>query len=103
MPLGVGGSSRITNEYAATSGIPLPNQLQAGRYMLEALDNDVLQQVAQARFDGALVTRLDLDEVRQRAHLVDLAVGAHQHHARGVGEARTVRVDFLERLQSPIH
>ena len=39
-------------------------------------------------FDRALVARLDVDEVGQRAHLADLAVGVDQHHARARRRSR---------------
>ena len=63
----------------------------------------VLEQVAQARFDGALVLRLHLEEVGEGAHLADLAVGVDQDHARGIGEAGAVRVDLFERVQARGH
>ena len=65
--------------------------------MFEAFNQDVLQQVAEARLDGPLVARLDLDEVRQRAHLADLAVGVDEHHARRIGKSGAMRVDLFER------
>ena len=64
--------------------------------MLEPLHEHVLQQIAETRLDGALVLRLGLDEVRDRAHLPDPAVGVDEHHARRVGEAAAMGVDFLE-------
>jgi hypothetical protein len=68
--------------------------------VFDALDQHVLQQVAEAGFDGTLVARLDLEEVGQRAHLSDAAVGVDQHHAGGVGEPGAVVVEFLERPQA---
>ena len=94
---------RAADHETASAGIFLANQLQAGRHVLEPLDQHVLQQVAEARLDRALVLRLDLDEVRQRAHLPDLAVGVDEHHARRIGKAAAMRVDFLERVQARGH
>ena len=50
--------------------------------LIVALDDHVLQQVAEARLDGALVAAVDLDVVGDGAELPHLAVGLHQHHAR---------------------
>ena len=56
------------------------------------LDQHVLQQLAEARLDGALVARLDLDEVGERAHLPDAAVGVARapcgRHRRSRRDAR---------------
>ena len=87
----------------ATAGIFLPDQLQPGRDVFEPLDEDVLQQVAETRLDGALVPRLDFDEVRHRAHLPDLAVGVDEHHPRRIRETASMRIDFFERVQARGH
>ena len=66
--------------------------------MLRPLDDDVLEQIAEAGLDGALVAGLDLEVVGDRALLVDLAVGLHEHGARRVAVAGARRVELLERL-----
>jgi hypothetical protein len=71
--------------------------------MFEPLDQDVLQQIAETRFDRALVARLDFDEVGERPHLADAAVGVDEHHARGIGKPAAMRLDFLERVEARRH
>jgi hypothetical protein len=46
------------------------------------VDDDVLQQIAEARFDRALVAAVDLEVVGDRSLLADLAVGLREDHAR---------------------
>ena len=100
---GLRAVGRFPDDESAAAGVFLADQFQAGRDVLEPLDEHVLQQVAETRLDGALVPRLDLDEVRHRAHLPDPAVGVDEHHARRIGEAAAMRVDFLERVQARGH
>ena len=71
--------------------------------MFEPFNQDVLQEIAEARLNGPLVARLDLDEVRQRAHLPDPAVGIDEHHARRVRKSGAMRVDLFERPEPPRH
>ena len=55
---------RPSNNEPATAGIFLTDQFQSGRDVFEPLDEHVLQQIAEAGFDRALILRLDFDEVR---------------------------------------
>ena len=96
----VSGIAGPSDDEAAPAGIFLANQLQPGRHVIESLDQHVLQQIAQAGLDGALVARLDLDEVCQRTHLTDATVGADQHEPCGVGETRAMRIDLFQRTQA---
>ena len=75
----------------------LTDERQPGGRLVVALDNDVLQQVAQAGLDGSLVPAVDFEEVRHRALLPDMAVGLHEHHARGVAELTAARHQFFHR------
>ena len=92
-----------SHDETAAAGVFLANQLQSGRHVFEALDQHVLKQVAHARFDRALVLGLDLDEVGERAHLADLAVGVDQDQACRIGEPGAMRVDLFQRVQARGH
>ena len=91
----------LSDDKAGAAGILLSNQLESGRHVFEAFNQDVLQQLAEARFDCPLVARLDFDEIRQRAHLPDPAVGIYEHHARRVRKSGAMRVDLFERPEPP--
>ena len=45
----------IDHDEAAAAGIVLANERKAGGRLIVAFDDDVLEEVAEARFDGALV------------------------------------------------
>ena len=87
----------LDDDEAAASGILLPHERQAGRRLIVAFDDHVLEQIAQARLDRALVATVDLEIVRNRALLPDMAVGLHEHHPCGITEVRTAGGQFLER------
>ena len=54
----LGRIARFANNKAGASGIFLPNQLESGRHMFEPFNQDVLQEIAEARLNGPLVARL---------------------------------------------
>ena len=62
----------------AAACLRLANHLEAGRRVLRELDDDVLEQIAEAGFDGALVAGVDLEIVGDGALLIDLAVGLRE-------------------------
>ena len=64
-----------------------------------AFDDHVLQQIAEARFDRALVPAVDFEIVRNRALLADMAIGLHQHHPRGVAELGAAGGQLFERRE----
>ena len=66
----------------------LPHEREAGRRLIVALDDDVLEQIAEAGLDRALVTAVDLEIVGDGTLLPDVAVGVHEDHAGGVAELR---------------
>ena len=64
--------------------------------MLGPLDDDVLEQVGEARLDGALVTSLDLEVIRDGALLPDAAVRLDEQRAGGIAETGSRRIELLE-------
>ena len=100
-----GGSAtvRAADNESTTARVFLADQLQAGRHVFEPFDQHVLQQIAEGRFHRAFIARLDVDEIRQRAHLADLAVGVDEHHPRRVGKAAAMRLNLFERTQPRRH
>ena len=81
------GGARFQHDEAASADVFLANQIQAGLRLLVGRDHDVLEQIAETRFDRALVFRLDIEIVGDRALLADMAVGLREHHARRLGVA----------------
>ena len=66
---------RRRDEEAAAPGVRVADQPEAGGRMLRPLHDHVLEEIAEARLDGALVARLDLEVVRNRSLLIHGAVG----------------------------
>ena len=81
-----------TNQESAAAGALLAHQLEAGGRVLGPLDDDVLEQIAEAGFDRALVPGLDLEVIGDRALLADLAVGLREHGARARRRTRRGRL-----------
>jgi hypothetical protein len=75
----------------------LANDREAGRGLVVALDDDVLEQIAEARLDRALVATVHVEVVGDRALLANVAVRLHEHHARRITELRAAGGQFLER------
>src|SRR5439155_6945424 len=88
---------RRRDEEAAAPGVRVADQPEAGGRMLRPLHDHVLEEIAEARLDGALVARLDLEVVRNRPLLIHGAVGLDEDGARGVAVAGARRVELLER------
>src|SRR6185312_3218348 len=59
----------------------------------------VLKQIAQARFDGALVAALDVQVIGNRPLLADLTIRLREDRARRVAVPRAGRLELLERFQ----
>ena len=78
---------RLEHDEAAAADVFLANQIEPGLRLLVRRHDDVLEQIAEAGFDGALVLRLDFEIIGDRALLTDVPVGLRQHHAGGVGIA----------------
>src|SRR4029079_4235882 len=95
-----GGGSR--NEEPASAGTGLPNDVKPGRRKFWALDNHVLQKVAQVRFDGQFVASVDFQIVGNRPLLVDLSVGLRENGAWRIAKASPCRLQFLERRQASL-
>ena len=91
--------ARFDNDEAAASGVLLPDERQPRGRLIVPLDDDVLQQIAQARLDRALVAAVDLEIVGDRALLPDAAVGLHQHHPGRITEVRPAGGQLLERRE----
>ena len=64
--------SRIYNDKATAPGVVLTNEREAGGRLIVALDDDVLEQVAKAGFDGAFVAAIDVNIVGDSALLADV-------------------------------
>ena len=79
------------DQEAAPAGAGFANDLEPGGRVLRALDDDVLQQIAEVGLDRALVAGFDLEIVGNRALLVDLAVGLRQNGARRVADTTRAR------------
>ena len=60
---------------AASTGVRLANDPESSGRVLGMLDDHMLQQIAEAGLDGALVAGFDFEVVGNRALLIDLAVG----------------------------
>ena len=70
--------------------------------MLRPLHDHVLEEIAEARLDGALVARLDLEVVRDGTLLIDRAVGLREHRARRVPEGGARGLELFERLEARV-
>ena len=77
----------------------LPHEREARGGVAVVLDDDMLQEIAEAGFCGALVAALDLEIIGNGTLLVDLAVGPHQNHPSRVTESRAARLELFERRQ----
>ena len=98
----VGGCvSRIFEDDETTAaGISFGQPRECRRDVVETIDEDVLEEVAGERLDGALVRALDDQVISERAPLADAARGIGQEQPRGVAERRAARLDLLERAQA---
>ena len=65
-------------------------------------DDDVLKQVAETRFHGALVSAVDFEEVCNRALLTDMSIGLHEHHASRIAEVGAARRELFERCEAAL-
>ena len=91
--------ARIDDHEAAAAGVVLANERQPGRRLVVPLDDDVLQQIAEAGLDRALVAAVDVEIVGHGALLPDVSVGLHEHHPRRVAEVAAAGRQLLERRQ----
>src|SRR5581483_1170697 len=87
------------DQEAAPAGAGFLHDLESGFGVGMLFDNDVLQEIAEAGFDGAFVARLDVEIVGDRALLIDGAVRLREHGAWGIAVAGARRLEFFERLQ----
>ena len=87
------------NEKPTAPGAALADELEAGHRLLRPFDDDVLQDPAQASFDGAFVPLVDVEIVGDRAHLSDGAVGFDKHRPRRIAVPGARRFQLLERRQ----
>src|SRR5687767_14043565 len=92
--------SRVDHDEAAAPGILLTNEREAACRLVVTLDDDVLEEVAEACFDRALVAAVDVEIIRDGALLTHLAVGLHQHHPGGVAELTAGGVELDQRRQA---
>src|SRR6185503_9808163 len=88
---------RIDDDESAPPRVVLAHQRQAGGGLLVPLDDDVLEQLAEARLHRALVAPVDVEVVGDGALLPDVAVGLHEHHARRVAELAARGDQLFER------
>ena len=65
-----------------------------------ALDDDVLEQIAEAGFHGTLVSAVHFEVVGHGALLAHVAVGMNEHHAGGIAELRAARRQLSERREA---
>ncbi len=83
-----------------SAGVVGAREAQAGRRMGVRGNDDVLEQVAKARFDRPLEAGLDLEIVGHRTEMGDLRRGLCEDEAGRVAVFGTRRRKFLERLQT---
>ena len=89
----------IDHDEPAASCVVLANERQARGRLIVPFNDDVLEELAETRFDGSLVSAVDLEIIGHRALLPDVAVGLHQHHPGGVAELPARGDKLFERGQ----
>ena len=87
------------DEEPAAAGVVLAHQREAARRFVVVRNEDVLQQVAEVRLDGALVPALDLEVVGERPELADAGRLVGQQEAGRVAVLGAGRLELLERRQ----
>ena len=97
----VGG---IGDDEADAARVVRFGQPDAGIRLIVGANDDVLEQLANAGFDRALVLAVDVEIVRDRSHLADLADRRfRENQPCAVAILRARRVQLLERLESRGH
>ena len=87
------------HDEAAPSGVLAAHQLEAGVRLAVAIDDHVLQQLAEHGLHRPLETGVDVEVVGERAVLPDRVVGAGQEHPRAVAEGGARRIHLFERSE----
>ena len=90
----------VEHEEAAAAGVLLGEQRQRGVHLGRVVDDDVLEQLAEERIDGALVGAFHFDVIGDRAMLADRVRRLGEQEARGVAERGARGLQVLERLQT---
>src|SRR6185295_8658337 len=96
---GLGRTLRRRDQKAAPASVRFAHDLEACGRVLRAFHDNVLEHIAEIRFDRALVARFDFEVVGDRTALVDLAVGLRQDGARRVTVSGARGLELLERFQ----
>ena len=94
--------ARQRHQKAATARLLLPHERESTGRVLAALDDDVLEEIAEVGFDGALVPWLDFEVVGHCSMRGDAAVGLGQHGARGVAVLGAPGLQLLKGLEPRI-
>ncbi len=97
------GRRGADDEEAAAAGVVLAHEREAARRLVVVGHEHVLQQVAEVRLDGALVSAVDLEAVGQRSELADARRLVGQQEPRGVAVLRAGGFELLERRQPRLH
>ena len=90
----------IDDDEAAAAGVLLAHQRQAGRRLIVPLDDDVLQQVAEAGFDRALVAAIDLEVVGDGALLPDAPLACTSTMRAASPKSGAAGGELLERREA---
>src|SRR5262245_2129541 len=90
---------RIDHHETAAPRVVFTYERQARRCLFVALDDDVLEQIAETGFDRAFIASIDFEVIGDGALLANVAVGLNQHHPRRVAELASSRDELFERGQ----
>src|SRR5437660_651159 len=77
-----------------------PANVTTGSGVIRMFHDDVLEQIAEGCFDGALVAGVDLEVIGDRPLLPDLTVGLCEQRPRGVVVAGARGFELFERFQA---
>ena len=89
----------VEHDEAAMTRAVLGGERERVRHVPRAIDDDVLQEVAQERVDRALERTFDLEMVGDGAVRRDRPAGFGEQEPRAVPERRAARVEALKRLE----
>src|SRR5688572_19931209 len=92
----------IDDDEPAAAGVVLADERESCRRLIVPLDYHVLEQFAQAGFDRALVTTVDLEVISHGALLTDVTVGLDQHHPGRVAKIAARGCQLVERGETSL-
>ena len=91
--------SGIDDDEAAASGVVFAHERKTCGGLVVAFDDDVLKEIAKTGLDGPLVTSIDIEIVRDRALLTNLAVGLDEDHPGRVAELAATCLELRKRRE----